>query len=98
MRELVDKNSPAVSYQDSQPVLPPALTSMPDNSKAIDINLYAKAVKAAEKLFNGNPASYNETDALHYILELYQYASNSQHENIDAYFAEWLFKKTYTKT
>lgn len=103
IRELLDKNSPSVRYEGSQPLLTenPApqeslIAANPD--KPLNIELYVKATKTAEKLFKKFSSSYNEAIALRYILEVYQYASNSHHDNIDSYFAEWLFKKTFEDT
>lgn len=97
MRELLDKNSPSVRYHGSTPRLPatPSVTPSPHNELPIDIELYVKAAKTAEKVFKQYSTRYNETAALTYILEIYQYSSKNHHENIDSCFAEWLFKKTF---
>ncbi len=97
MRELLDKNSPPVHYHDSIPQLihPPAPATAQRNEIPIDIELYVKAVKTAEKIFKKFPTSYNETAALNYILEIYQYTAKNNHEKIDSCFAQWLFNKSF---
>ena len=98
IRELIDKNSPPIKYDASGAHLSTeSQLSYPVNSNnAINIELYVKAAKMAEKIFKKYPyESYSEADVLKYILEIYQYAFNSHHDTIDPYFAEWLFKKYF---
>jgi transcriptional regulator with XRE-family HTH domain len=97
IRELIDKNSPAISYDPSGVrVSADTEPSYPLSSNVpINIDLYIKAAKMAEKIFKKYSSTYQESDALKYILEIYQYAFNSQHDSIDPYFAEWLFKKDF---
>jgi transcriptional regulator with XRE-family HTH domain len=66
-----------------------------DGIAILDTSLYAKAVQHANLLFKSNQLAPNKQDALNYINEIYQYSLNSNKNDIDITFAEWLAKKTW---
>lgn len=65
------------------------------SSYSLNTSLYAKAVQAANDIFNDNNVSPEKQDALNYINELYQYSFNNNNPEIDNNFAVWLFNKCW---
>jgi transcriptional regulator with XRE-family HTH domain len=73
----------------------PAAVSMQTTGTTFNADLYVKASKAAAIVFTQRQYEPNSAAAIDYIQEIYQYSVNSQKEEIDSFFAEWLFEKIF---
>lgn len=67
-----------------------------ENNIPLNTDLYINAGKTAAKIFKSQNFNPNQTLALKYIQEIYQYSLNSKQEDIDQRFALWLFEKLFS--
>jgi transcriptional regulator with XRE-family HTH domain len=86
-----------IGQPQSSKILPshPQPASTQTNESSFDPDLYAKACVAAAAIFKSHNHQPNYHSAIDYIREIYQYSLNSQKQDIDNFFAEWLFDKFF---
>lgn len=94
--ELLD-TTPAPAQISSDNACPPPPTAIKSVNDLYNPALYAKAVAAANTLFDAKKINPIESDALRYISDIYSYSLKSEKEDIDLYFCNWHIDNLFSK-
>lgn len=95
--DLIGQKEPAFDSPSQTALSLPVPDFNPSKSEELfNGELYLCAVKYAVKILKIRDITLNQTKAMYFINEIYQYSNQNKKNTIDEAFASWLFEKLFS--